>query len=302
MIPEYWPEPDDEESLEVTPESEPLEKKATMPGGLQVVLIDEATNYDRLQAKWAFNNHELAQRLKELDQPKIIAALRWLDVHLKSGEWVTLRWPPRREKSRKLNRAWRRSLKTAMRLLRLKSLRAKDEHGRNALKLYLARDLWSVVRLSLGWGPLPGPEREPLADEPLPGHLWQLVNSPAISAQQPPEPANKRAERLERERQEEEFDRLLFSAGVEHKFKRLPIGFKVTVPQLQELANLLGPLFLERTRTYLCRHFDPQTQRLLASERRRLEAETAAEVKPQPKEPTMASAVKSWLRSQQARW
>jgi hypothetical protein len=129
----------------------------------------------------------LAQRLD--DPRQLILALRYYDAHLLPGKWVELP-APRRERSRKLSRAWLAHLTAARRILgvvarRMKATRTPpeelvlfakakreaepqfhgnlllDRKGRPRIKYYLRRDVWETVdaRLSSIQVALPKEER-----------------------------------------------------------------------------------------------------------------------------------------------
>jgi hypothetical protein len=175
----------------------------------------------RLRARWAQNKYELAHKLGEADVPRIIAMLRHLDGRLDAGKWISLRWPFHREKSRPLSQPWKRAFKTAARLLHLIEKPAKDERGKSVIKLYLGRDrdVWSLVRLHLGFIDSQPPDKSTESEELL---------------------GFKPLKEIEQERKQFEreivFQCALAREDTELKFKSLPAGAKLT-KQSEELAR-----------------------------------------------------------------
>jgi hypothetical protein len=257
-----------------------------------------------------FNLYKLSRRLKELDQPKILMCLRFFEAVLKPGESVCLRWPLRREKSRKLNRAWRRSLQAAMRLLRLVTTKAEDEHGRKCLKLFVRHDVWHYVWELVFYKEEPANSTESLVS-------WDALKKGYHPVQTEKfEWADERDKRLKRERTNQKFDALLANPRTELRFRHLPVAFKVSAPGLCELSNEFGPLFLERLKAALCRDLDQATQEAFARKLAMRSANPPWEKKCRepvlaPKEQQLTGktvmhaakrAIKSLILAQKAKW
>jgi hypothetical protein len=278
-----------------------------------VLELEEPTgrDYTLRHQRQEFNLYRLSQRLKELDQPKILMCLRFFQEVLKPGESVCLRWPPRRERYRKLNRAWRRSLQAAMRLLKLVTTKTQDEHGRKCLKLFVRHDIWHYIWELVFYMEEPADSTESLLS-------WDALKKGYRPVQEEKfEWATERAKRLKRERTNEEFDALLANPRTEQRFLQLPVAFKVSAPGLRELSSELGPVFLERLKTALCHDLDRATQEAFA---RKLAMRSANpppwEKKPQepvpaPKEQQLTGkalmqaakrTIKSAILAQKAKW
>jgi len=184
--------------------------------------------------KSARKKHELAQRLD--DPRKVIASLRYYDAYLVPQKWTVLPWPPRREKSRKVNSSWSDGLTAARRVLGIVVRRARDENGKPCFMYYLGQEVWRRLQSSLDFSQYPllrtqGPEVLYLSEEA--------------------------ADRMRRSQMEwgMDFSDRLSDPQLECKFKRLPAKFKMTA-QLEELASDLGPLFLVRVQSYLSKDYD----------------------------------------------
>jgi hypothetical protein len=249
----------------------------------------------RLRARWAQRKYELAQKLGEDDVPRIVAMLRHLDARLKAGEWIGIRWPLHREKSRAISQPWKRAFKAAARLLHLKIKWACDERGKPIVKLYLARnrDVWSLVRIRLTF----------------------IESQPPGGSTESDELGFKPLEEIKRERKlfarKIAFQCVLAREDTELKFKGLPAGPKLT-KQSQELgrkfADELGPaILLQHIKADLSEDYE----RLELPRRPRFERPKPTEKPPPPpKEPAtgkeLALAAKNLIRRQilrqQASW
>jgi hypothetical protein len=179
----------------------------------------------------ALKLYQLAERLR--DDWRLLASLRWYAAHLIRGKWVELA-PPRRERSRRLNSAWKDSLKAARRLLGVATREVGDGSGKR-YSYYLRADVWTLVQSRLGSTPeglLRGQESYPYLSEEA-------------------------ASRIEHDREEREFEfeLKLLSPALEQQFKRLPVGFKMS-PELEELSAELSPYLLERTKAFLAREYN----------------------------------------------
>ena len=225
--------------------------------------------------------------------------LRHLDARLEAGKWISLRWPFHREKSRPLSQPWKRAFKTAARLLHLIEKPAKDERGKSVIKLYLGRDrdVWSLVRLHLGFIDSQPPDKSTESEELLGFKPLEEI-------------------KLEREQFEREiaFECALAREDTELKFKGLPAEAKLT-KQAEELARKfadeLGPaILLSRIKSYLCKDCDLALARERRRARERLECTREKPPPAPPKEPStgkeMALAAKNQIRRQilrqQASW
>jgi hypothetical protein len=196
--------------------------------------------------------------------------LSYYDKHLRPEEWTILSWPPP-HKSRGFVAGWLDALKAARRILGVVTRQLKDEQGnplKGKLKYYVRRETWPSVRARLGF-----------------------VNSqPAASTESEELLGFKPLEEIKREREqfkcELDFTSALFGEITEQKFKSLPDGFRLS-SQHEELATVLGPLFLERVKTWLSEDY----RRLGLPPRPRLELAAvkkpaAPKQAPTPKEPT----------------
>lgn len=218
------------------------------------------------------NTLKLLRRVYRLDDPrKLLAILRYYDVHLKAGESVILPWPPKREKSREMSDGLMDALIAVNRLLGLVVKSTKSGKKQTHLRYYLARnrEVWRTVQVRLA---------------ALPSYHEPGGNHAANQAH-------------ERQRAEQQLDALLFSPATEHRFKNLPVSFKMT-PKLEELAAELGPLFVKRVKTFLTRKIDPKILAWYAREHERLEADQSHKMKPAPlpSEVTVSQFAKAFLR------
>jgi len=179
----------------------------------------------------ALKLYQLAERLG--DDRKLLASLRWYDAHLVPGKWIELT-APRRERSRKLNSAWKDSLKAGRRLLGVATREAVEGSGKRYF-YYLRADVWTLVQSRLGSTPeglLGGQESYLYLSEEAAGRIEH-----------------------DREEREFEFELKLLSPAIEQQFKRLLVGFKMS-PQLEELSAELSPHLLERTKAFLAREYN----------------------------------------------
>lgn len=192
-----------------------------------------------------------------------MASFRYWDSILKPGKWADVQWPPKREKSRRLNPGWLDALMAAKRILHVASRWTKNDNGAPALAFFVRHDVWTLLQNRLSW---PAVEAEP----------WKQHNPDALELA--------RAER---------FERTLADPATRLAFKRLPVGFRMT-KELEELSSECGPLFLERAKAYLRR--DYERLGLSARERyRALDEELNANRLPTPKEITVKAFVESFL-------
>jgi hypothetical protein len=222
----------------------------------------------------AKRKYDLAGRLR--DPRKLLAASSYYHKHLRPGEWTILSWPPP-HKSRGFVAGWLDALKAARRILGIVTRQVKDEQGKplkGKFRYYVRRETWPSVRARLGF-----------------------VNSqPDASTESDELLGFKPLEEIKREREqfkrELDFIDALFSEITEQKFKCLPDGFRLT-SQHEELATVLGPLFLERVKACLSEDY----LRLGLPRRPRLEpaaAKKPATPKPPPvpKEPRAKEVVR----------
>lgn len=207
---------------------------------------------------------QLAQQLQ--DSWKLVASLRYYHAHLIPGKWVELN-PARREASRRLNPEWNHYyLKASRRLLGIVSRCVRDSSGnilrdsrdRKRIKYYLRRDVWEAIQTRLIF-------------------------------------LNESAKSLE---QDTSFDAKLFNLAIEHRFKNLPAGFRLS-PEVQELSDEL-PLLIERTRSFLLKDLDSLTREMFAAEAERNHQRSHRERQPAPAKPPTTPAevtVKAFARN-----
>jgi hypothetical protein len=100
---------------------------------------------------------------------------------------------------------------------------------------YLRADVWALVQSRLGTSP-----------KPLPGSQEPYLYL-----------SEEAASRIEHDREEREFEfeLKLLSLAIEQRFKRLPVGFKMS-PELEELSAELSPHLLDRTKAFLSRDYN----------------------------------------------